>query len=86
MVPFLSTLPARGATRVVRVFQDNGKISIHAPREGSDRYTEQYKEQLEISIHAPREGSDPSGPEKPPVHRLFLSTLPARGATAAVAS
>ena len=35
--PFLSTLPARGAT----VFEDVGKrladISIHAPREGSDR-------------------------------------------------
>ena len=33
---FLSTLPARGATRVVGAQPQGGQISIHAPREGSD--------------------------------------------------
>ena len=33
---FLSTLPARGATRATRPFRWCWPISIHAPREGSD--------------------------------------------------
>ena len=33
---FLSTLPARGATVRCKVLQNDGWISIHAPREGSD--------------------------------------------------
>ena len=36
---------------------------------------------LGISIHAPREGSDRVNHQAPAVHSLFLSTLPARGAT-----
>ena len=37
--PFLSTLPARGATRTAEDQQPLQVISIHAPREGSDRST-----------------------------------------------
>ena len=33
---FLSTLPARGATKSMKMSADDLKISIHAPREGSD--------------------------------------------------
>ena len=36
MGQFLSTLPARGATRSTRWGAFFGSISIHAPREGSD--------------------------------------------------
>ena len=36
---------------------------------------------LDISIHAPREGSDASWYASPPATQIFLSTLPARGAT-----
>ena len=35
----------------------------------------------DISIHAPREGSDLALPLPPLPNWLFLSTLPARGAT-----
>ena len=34
-----------------------------------------------ISIHAPREGSDESKPLRATLYEIFLSTLPARGAT-----
>ena len=57
------------------------KISIHAPREGSDRYFFVVVCQCNISIHAPREGSDYWLSSDVPTSRLFLSTLPARGAT-----
>ena len=36
---------------------------------------------LDISIHAPREGSDASWYASTPATQIFLSTLPARGAT-----
>ena len=36
---------------------------------------------LEISIHAPREGSDRLGLDTENLREIFLSTLPARGAT-----
>ena len=102
---FLSTLPARGATRATllllflrwisihapREGSDPGHIggmsslppiSIHAPREGSDRHLRQNGGLgFKISIHAPREGSDESKPALAVVGALFLSTLPARGAT-----
>ena len=35
-IKFLSTLPARGATRHRAAFDGRHDISIHAPREGSD--------------------------------------------------
>ena len=56
-------------------------ISIHAPREGGDgRRTAAGRPSL-ISIHAPREGSDLRKFVSASVAALFLSTLPARGAT-----
>ena len=57
-------------------------ISIHAPREGSDSCAGNRMEpHYVISIHAPREGSD-DHPDYPlALTRIFLSTLPARGAT-----
>ena len=55
---FLSTLPARGATRVLSVPLDLLHISIHAPREGSDLRAQSRRPHAGISIHAPREGSD----------------------------
>ena len=83
---FLSTLPARGAT--VRplppiVMED---ISIHAPREGSD-FSRPDKGPLReyISIHAPREGSDRVKELEARPIEVFLSTLPARGATVVAA-
>ena len=36
---------------------------------------------FDISIHAPREGSDSRGPSLTSPLEVFLSTLPARGAT-----
>ena len=39
------------------------------------------KEPKKISIHAPREGSDRLSTRVSPFMPLFLSTLPARGAT-----
>ena len=125
---FLSTLPARGATVYFSFATDHAIISIHAPREGSDRgstsraFFRRYfyprsprgERQIghpggqlghlrHISIHAPREGSDAglnddiagvgisihapregsdshlAGPDL--LYGIFLSTLPARGAT-----
>ena len=58
-------------------------ISIHAPREGSDDAS--YSSRVtppRISIHAPREGSDDAAGLYQAQHHPFLSTLPARGATA----
>ena len=57
-------------------------ISIHAPREGSDQGVHDFFcRARQISIHAPREGSD-FLPARTPIRLvIFLSTLPARGAT-----
>ena len=80
-IEFLSTLPARGATRKTGGYIAGQKISIHAPREGSDGELVYDIWECSISIHAPREGSDYTAyGEKPPTIP-FLSTLPARGAT-----
>ena len=57
------------------------QISIHAPREGSDTRKHPAGKIQTISIHAPREGSDYNGVKQLPQTMLFLSTLPARGAT-----
>ena len=57
-------------------------ISIHAPREGSDLWIlGRHCHAQVISIHAPREGSDPFSVRRAFNRSLFLSTLPARGAT-----
>ena len=55
---FLSTLPVRGATPVLRPTPVQVDISIHAPREGSDATARNFGKCSSISIHAPREGSD----------------------------
>ena len=58
-------------------------ISIHAPREGSDTLcTRRTGGCRPISIHAPREGSDACRSLLFIRDMIFLSTLPARGATA----
>ena len=63
------------------------KISIHAPREGSDdRHRPRPGLVKIISIHAPREGSDLGAISRGEFPSLFLSTLPARGATSAMIS
>src|SRR5699024_10718837 len=65
IVLFLSTLPARGATEEPPLARQQGKISIHAPREGSDLSTAGRQIlKSQISIHAPREGSDHRQPQK----------------------
>ena len=56
-------------------------ISIHAPREGSDPKGPHKTKHKGISIHAPREGSDFSSLDTLLCMPVFLSTLPARGAT-----
>ena len=57
-------------------------ISIHAPREGSDYRSSHWGPRSSmISIHAPREGSDTGTSSSLYVSVIFLSTLPARGAT-----
>ena len=59
-------------------------ISIHAPREGSDIVKVNTIGQIIISIHAPREGSDTAKVADAEKELEFQSTLPARGATAAL--
>ena len=60
-VLFLSTLPARGATKAGEGDKGQNGISIHAPREGSDPLRPVLHPAHGISIHAPREGSDDPG-------------------------
>ena len=68
-IPFLSTLPARGATAACKKLERVQPISIHAPREGSD-----------VPTTLPARGATGhSAPDVAPA--AFLSTLPARGAT-----
>ena len=82
---FQSTLPARGATVHRQAGQQQGNISIHAPRTGSDFQAVDASSNVGlISIHAPRTGSDAQGQGHPEHHAQFQSTLPARGATEAV--
>ena len=84
---FLSTLPARGATRPTAGRTSRATYfyprSPRGERRGGQR---QHPAQPAISIHAPREGSDiPTLVANIP-EILFLSTLPARGATSGFAS
>ena len=80
-VQFLSTLPARGATRATSVALSRARISIHAPREGSD--TNIRFSQIETSYFYPRSprGERPVSGIGQAFISKFLSTLPARGAT-----
>ena len=106
LIPFLSTLPARGATDCAADVRFYGQdFYPRSPRGERPRYSDLCKRLSGISIHAPREGSDVPGlelscpeipdfyPRSPRGERpiptlvanipeiLFLSTLPARGAT-----
>ncbi len=68
--------------RNIKFCKNTLKISIHAPREGSDGGPERGPGRAQaISIHAPREGSDVENTGTEQAAVLFLSTLPARGAT-----
>ena len=80
--PFLSTLPARGATASVARTSTHSGISIHAPREGSDD-TDNLP-MLPGTHFYPRSprGERPGRCSSSYVSVIFLSTLPARGATA----
>ena len=75
--------PREGSDRRHRLQGDGNFISIHAPREGSDHPRPPAWPERAISIHAPREGSDPAPRPTMQKQVLFLSTLPARGATPA---
>ena len=80
---FLSTLPARGAT--LRAGASPAKVWNFYPRSprGERHKRGAYRSYFfAISIHAPREGSDESHKCRGPCPAEFLSTLPARGATA----
>ena len=80
---FLSTLPARGATIEMAQIGKTKAISIHAPREGSDRsLARQSSSATDFYPRSPR--GERRGVCGVHVCSLqFLSTLPARGATAA---
>ena len=86
-VSFLSTLPARGATPA-------GAIRNHATRyfyprsPRGERRADQGGQVFvfPISIHAPREGSDGVAFQGHFLDGVFLSTLPARGATSTASS
>ena len=78
---FLSTLPARGATRTAVLTIKTHKISIHAPREGSDSSTWSWTTpSCNFYPRSPR-GERPSTLTSGIWSVAFLSTLPARGAT-----
>ena len=74
--------PREGSDISMQLRKISAMISIHAPREGSDaRPVRRQLPHPGISIHAPREGSDEATLSDGPTAELFLSTLPARGAT-----
>ena len=82
---FLSTLPARGATSwSCGGFQVPGHFYPRSPR--GERLPGPFLPVLRgyISIHAPREGSDSDTLYLNNEEVIFLSTLPARGATSRV--
>ena len=84
-VRFQSTLPARGATPLLKRRMSMPRISIHAPRTGSDAHNIEYDDwDTLISIHAPRTGSDGCSIGWFLTQLIFQSTLPARGATVKV--
>ena len=79
---FLSTLPARGATQFLQILGGSGtNFYPRSPR--GERPVDPHLQRalFDISIHAPREGSDPGDRFLRFVESIFLSTLPARGAT-----
>ena len=73
--------PREGSDTCFHLYSMNTPISIHAPREGSDLGRVSSALRRIISIHAPREGSDALATDTALMAPVFLSTLPARGAT-----
>ena len=82
--PFLSTLPARGATYRMKVKPKIDKFLSTLPARGATGRKGPSIGHSSISIHAPREGSDAFPADGWTHTRIFLSTLPARGATTGV--
>ena len=80
-VPFLPSLPARGATDSRLCQFVRPRISPLAPREGSDLLEYIQQKIIKISTLAPREGSDPNCGALMSTRYVFLPSLPARGAT-----
>ena len=79
---FLSTLPARGATFRCARSTALEMISIHAPREGSDSlFLFRYRPRDNFYPRSPR-GERRNAVKTVSFYTIFLSTLPARGATA----
>ena len=79
---FLSTLPARGATpRKLGLRRPGRHFYPRSPRGERLLVVIRGAHIQAISIHAPREGSDLDGLGQVPFDAVFLSTLPARGAT-----
>ena len=78
---FQSTLPLRGATKVVFWARGHADISIHAPLTGSDAARKPAS--FKMSHFNPRSpyGERPSLPIFPWEEKRFQSTLPLRGAT-----
>ena len=83
---FLSTLPARGATFFALSMALNCRnFYPRSPRGERRRRQHPAVRGAGISIHAPREGSDSRYEGNPKAGKVFLSTLPARGATGGIA-
>ena len=79
---FLSTLPARGATRQDRSDRhQRPDFYPRSPQEERLPWVPRPARPEWISIHAPRKRSDPDAPCAASESTSFLSTLPARGAT-----
>ena len=85
-VAFLSTLPARGATRTCPICAKITAFLSTLPARGATALWSGTTPGQDISIHAPREGSDLIFQAATVLGAIFLSTLPARGATAGSAS
>ena len=84
MIVFLSTLPARGATRwKPSLARWSPAFLSTLPARGATKICETCEGLIGISIHAPREGSDTRARGTSSSILTFLSTLPARGATCA---
>ena len=80
---FLSTLPARGATLAdIAQRARHFVISIHAPREGSDSHRRPGAAAPPYFYPRSPRGERQDKPRPCYLLTKFLSTLPARGATA----
>ena len=74
---FQFTHPGRGATNNNSNDNNNGTVSIHAPREGCDKRVGAFiVVTLIVSIHAPREGCDASVSEMERVRMCLNSRTP----------